>query len=205
MVRVKRSLRLLQRRERAAALTLILFPVLVAGGFLTPGWVRLVAEAGVAETEQRDPVRDRVGVYGHRPLYRWQDLSASSSSELFGFESLFAVADYQSRGGIGQQSLVPALDSGYGEGIAANGLVQSPLIVIFEDYLAARDKAEKAWAKDGLMELLGLCGALHGANCVTDDDLSSPRWVVRAVPEPNTAILVALGLLALSASARRSG
>jgi len=193
---------LLHNRERVAVMVLLAFPLLALAGFMTPGWVRLVAIAEVAEMDPRDTVRDRIGPYGHRPLFLPRSALVSSTLDV---DDMFTPSDYQSIDVVEQLARVSAFDAGYGEWIAATDVGgQKPIEVVFKDALAAEIKASSAWAKDGPLKLLLLCGTLHSTNCVTDDDMTSPTFVVReVVPEPNTALLLGVGLLALGARRQR--
>lgn len=191
--------------ERMALLSLLLFPIFVAGGFATPGWVRLIAEAEVAEMDPRDIVRDRVGPYGHRPLFVNGDLFSSSTTDLIELDRLFTSYDYQSGALVEQMARVSVFESTHGGWISADPAGQTPMSVIFRDFLAAQDKASTVWAKVSVQEPLALCATLHAANCVTDDDMTSPTFVVRqVVPEPSTALLLALGLCGMSVARRYS-
>jgi len=231
MVRKKVGGSRLKSGERVAVLTLLLFPLLVAAGFMTPGWVRLIAIAEVAEMAMRDPVRDRVGPYGHRPLSTRRGLFASSSADPAGFSEMFSPFDYQSGMVVEQMARVSVLDrgsgvsildrglgvsildlgaegsvfdDGYGDWIFADPVGQAPMQVVFRDVVKAQTKASSAWAQGTRMDPLFLCGTLHAANCVTDDDMTSPTFVREVVPEPNTALLMGLGLLGLGVARRRS-
>ena len=194
-----------QNRERVAVFVLMLFPLLVAGGFFTPGWVRLIAVAQMAELDHRDPVRDRIGPYGRRPLSVPRDLFAGSTTELLDLDELFGAADHQSRTMFEQQRRVFAFDRSYGNWIALDDLEQQPQEIVFKDALIDEIQAQAIAAVDGPMVLLGLCDTLHGTNCVTSDDLTAVSVPVQAVvPEPNTAALLALGLLAFAVASRRT-
>ena len=197
---------LFRNRERIVVMMLLAFPLLVSGGFLTPGWVRLIAVAEVAEMEPRDTVRDRVGPYGHRPLFLPRTARGSTALYALDFDNMFNPSDYQSINVVDQLARVSAFDSSYGEWIAVDDVGQAPIEVVFKDALAAEVMASSAWAKDDSMQLLLLCGVLHSANCVTDDDMTSPTLIVReVVPEPNTALLLGVGLLILGARRQRIG
>ena len=191
--------------ERVAVLSLLLFPLFVAGGFATPGWVRLIAQAEVAEMETRDIVRDRIGPYGHRPLSMKRGLFSSSTVDLVELDGMFAPADYQSGLLVDQMARVSVFESTYGKWNSAAPAGQAPMSVIFPDFLAAQDKASTVWAKVSIQEPLALCPTLHAANCVTDDDMTPPTFFVRqVVPEPSTALLLALGLCGMSVARRYS-
>jgi uncharacterized protein (TIGR03382 family) len=166
-----------------------LFPLLVAGGFLAPGWVQLLAIAQDGEEIGRAAVVDRIGPYGRRPLLVPRDLFIGSRSHL-GPDDRHAAR-------------VAAFDRSYGDLIAFDDFGQIPPPVDFKDILMEEPVAVFAGIDEDDF-VLPLCGTLYAGNCVRDDDFSGD-FVIQAqpIPEPDTAALMALGIAGLAWQGRR--
>ena len=66
-----------------------LFPLLVAGGFLAPGVIQVLALAQELTESERDRLVDRTGPYARRPLLVPRDFSAGFIPELLDLDQLF--------------------------------------------------------------------------------------------------------------------
>jgi len=194
-----------RERKRFALVKLMLglFPLLVAGGFMAPGWVQLLAVAQVQGDTARAVVVDRIGPYGRRPLLVTRDFSSGFVPELLDLEQLF-VGSRSHLGPDDQHSArVPAFDRSFGDLIAFDDMGQLTPPVEFKDVLMDPQSTHLA----GLLDedfVLPLCGTLYAGNCVRDDDFSG-EFVIRTkpIPEPDTAVLMGLGILGLAWQGRR--
>lgn len=194
-----------RERKRFALIKLMfgLFPLLVAGGFMAPGWVQLLAVAQVEEDTARAVVVDRIGPYGRRPLLVPRDFSPGFVPELLDLEQLFVG----SRSHLGPDdqhpARVPAFDRSFGDLIAFDDMGQLTPPVEFKDVLMDAQSTHLA----GLLDedfVLPLCGTLYAGNCVRDDDFSGEFVIdTRPIPEPDTAALMGLGILGLAWQGRR--
>jgi uncharacterized protein (TIGR03382 family) len=180
-----------------------LFPLLVAGGFLAPGWVQLLAIAQDGEEIGRAAVVDRIGPYGRRPLLVPRNFSPGFIPELLNLDQLFIG----SRSHLGPDdrhaARVAAFDRSYGDLIAFDDFGQIPPPVDFKDILMEEPVAVFAGIDEDDF-VLPLCGTLYAGNCVRDDDFSGD-FVIQAqpIPEPDTAALMALGIAGLAWQGRR--
>jgi hypothetical protein len=186
---------------------LALFPLLVATGFFAPGFVRLFATAQEDDPGVRAVIVDRIGPYGHRPLLVPRDFSAGFVPELLDLDQLFVLEGGHLDPAGQQVARVSAFDRSYGDSITRDGVAQMIMDIVFKDALmdveAVPDPVFATMDRDGVN--LGVCGTLHAANCIRDDDLTSVSVVLPIpVPEPGTATLLTLGLLGLSLAGRPS-
>jgi uncharacterized protein (TIGR03382 family) len=197
-----------RQRRRTPLLKLMfgLFPLLVAAGFLAPGWVQLLAIAQIGDEPARGEVIDRVGPYGHRPLMVPRDFSSGMHPALLDLDELFLA-------GRGTPLLPPrhaggvdAFDRSFGDLIAFDDFGKSDDLVKFKDVLTDPHSLMVAAARDDDYAL-PLCGTLYAGNCVRDDDFSGGFVLtdedLQPVPEPDTAALMTLGLLGLAWQGRR--
>jgi hypothetical protein len=196
-----------KRLERLALIKLMfgLFPVLVAGGFLAPGWVQWIAVAQVGEESAREPVVDRIGPYGRRPLLVPRDFSTGFVPELLDLDQLFLGSRDRRAPADVQVARVDAFERTYGDLIAFDDFGQKHPHVDFKDILMDVQDFLLAAAVDDDFTL-PLCGTLYAGNCVRDDDFSG-EFVIdddsQPIPEPDTAALVGLGMLGLAWQGRR--
>ena len=196
-----------RKRERLTTLLFALFPLLVAAGFFAPGFVRLLAFAQDDDPGVREVVVDRIGPYGHRPLLVPRDFSTGFVPELLDLDQLFMLSTTHLDPKGPQVARVSAFDRSWGDSITHDGVAQKVMDIVFRDALmdqaVPKDPQLMGFGDaDGIN--LGTCGMLHQANCVRDDDLTSVNTVVTIpVPEPATAMLLALGLLGLAVAGHR--
>jgi hypothetical protein len=190
-------------RERLALVATALFPLLVASGFLAPGLVRVLAVAQEAEPGPRGPVADLVGPFAKRPLALAGTFG--SGTELVRVDHLFIGSQYRIEAPAESLARVTSFQRSHGDTIVIDDDGQLPQEVVFEDILVRDPPMQVATLELDPSDLLPLCGTLHAANCVRDDDFTTGgvlRGDVQPIPEPSAGALLALGLAALGARRR---
>jgi hypothetical protein len=187
----KRSRR---KRERVVALLVALFPLFVASGFLAPGWVRIMAFARTVDDSERASVVDRIGPYGRRPLLVPRDFSAGFVPELLDLDQLFLGTQSRIDPSAHRVARVSAFDRSYGDAIVFDSVSPFREPIEFADALM-EEQQQQVLGDASQGAPLPLCGTLHAANCVRDDDFTGallPK--ATPIPEPHTGALLALGL-----------
>jgi hypothetical protein len=193
-------------RERLAVVFMALFPLLVAGGFLAPGVVRVLAIAQELTDSDRAAVVDRTSPYARRPLLVPRDFSAGFIPELLDLDQLFLGGAYRVQVSPDSLARVTSFPRSHGDSIVLDDVGEFLQEIAFKDILMV-EPPPMLLAGDPGSELLPLCGTLHAGNCVRDDDLTSTSLRVeqgQPIPEPGTGALVALGLAALGCLRRVS-
>jgi hypothetical protein len=183
-------------RERLAVLFMAFFPLLVAGGFLAPGVVRVLAIAQELDESERAAIADRMNHYDRRPLLVPRDFSAGFIPELLDLDQLFLDSSYRIDISGDRLARVASFPRSHGDAIVLDDVGQFTQDITFKDILMD-EPAPTLVAVHPELQLLPLCGTLHAGNCVRDDDLTSTTLVVergQPIPEPGTGALVALGL-----------
>jgi hypothetical protein len=183
-----------------------LFPLLVAGGFMAPGVVQVLALAQELTESERAPVADRTSLYARRPLMVPRDFSAGFIPELLDLDQLFLGSSYRVQVSADRLARVTSFPRSHGDAIVLDDLGEFVEEITFKDILM-EEAAPTLLAGDPDADLLPLCGTLHAGNCVRDDDLVGANIEVeegQPIPEPGTAVLVALGLTILACRRRAS-
>lgn len=184
-----------------------LFPLLVAGGFLAPGVIQVLATAQEITESDRPPIADYTNAYARQPLMVPRDFSAGFIPELLDLDQLFLGSEYRIQLSADQLARVTSFPRSHGDAILLDDVGDFIQDIVFEDILM-EEPAPTLLAGVPGNELLPLCGTLHAGNCVRDDDLTHVNMPVeegQPIPEPGTAVLVALGLTALGCRRRPSG
>jgi hypothetical protein len=183
-----------------------LFPLLVVGGFLAPGVVQVLAIAQELTESDREAVVDRTSPYGRRPLMVPRDFSAGFIPELLDLDQLFLGGAYRIEVSPDSLARVTSFPRSHGDSIVLDDVGEFLQEVAFKDILMD-EPAPMMVAGDPDDQLLPLCGTLHAANCVRDDDLTSTSLLFeqgQPIPEPGTGALLLLGLAALGCLRRVS-
>jgi hypothetical protein len=183
-----------------------LFPLLVAGGFMAPNVVRVLAFAQEITESERAPVVDRTNAYARRPLLVPRDFSAGFIPELLDLDQLFLGSEYSLSRSADRLARITSFPRSHGDAIVIDDVGDPVEDIVFEDVLMDEPQP-MLLAGDPNAELLPLCGTLHAANCVRDDDFTHTNVEFQEgqpIPEPSTAMLVALGLAAIACRRRIS-
>lgn len=189
-------------RERIAASVMAMFPLLVLGGFLTPGVVQLLALAQEGDGTARTTIVDRAGPFGHRPLVP-RDFSAGFVPELLDLDQLFIGNQYRVDRSPQSLARVASFFRSSSDAIVIDDLGQRRDVDFIDVLMQEEQTASTSWET----HLLPLCGTLHSGNCIRDDDFTgapAPNVEQQPVPEPRTAMLLLLGLLGLALQKRRA-
>jgi hypothetical protein len=183
-----------------------LFPLLVAGGFLAPGVIQVLALAQELTESERAPFVDRTSHYARRPLLVPRDFSAGFTPELLDLDQLFLGSEYRVELSADRLARVASFPRSHADAIVLDDVGEFVQDITFKDVLMDEPGPMLlAAGPDG--DLLPLCGTLHAGNCVRDDDLTSVSGEIEQgdpIPEPGTGLLVALGLTALGCLRRVS-
>ena len=175
-----------------------LFPLLVAGGFMAPGVIQVLALAQELTESERASLVDRTGPYARRPLLVPRDFSAGFTPELLDLDQLFLGSGYRVQVSADSLARVTSFPRSHGDSIVLDDDGEYVEDVTFKDILM--EEPPMLLAGDPEADLMPLCGTLHAGNCVRDDDLVSGGGEIEEgtpVPEPGTGLLVVLGLTAL--------
>jgi hypothetical protein len=176
-----------------------LFPLLVAGGFLAPNVIQVLAIAQELTESERAPITDRAGPYARRPLLVPRDFSAGFIPELLDLDQLFLGSEYRVQVSSDSLARVTSFPRSHGDAIVIDDDGEYVEDIAFKDILM-EEPPPMLLAGGPETDLMPLCGTLHAGNCVRDDDLVSGGGEVEEgapIPEPGTGALLALGLFAL--------
>jgi hypothetical protein len=189
---------------RWMALVFLLLPGFLFLGLIAPELV------GVAPAQEQERAREGEPVYRPPPLRKTpllvpRDFSAGFMPELFDLQSLFSRTPYTPTEA--QLSRMVAFPQNSGELIALDEVDEAMQDVMFKDVLAAA--VAPAGVIPGIAPFLPLESTLprSGGYQRYDDfpgDGNGAIAFTTPVPEPGSAPLVGLGLIALAAARRRS-
>jgi hypothetical protein len=188
-------------RERLAVTAMGLFPLLVAGGFFTPGMLRVLAVAQELRPEDRAPIVDRVGPFARRPLLVPRDFSAGFIPELLDLDQLFLGSQFRVDASLDQLGRVDSFPRSHGDVIVFDDVASFSDAIVFDDVLMEEQVAQVEPVVEFGPGGVPMCATLHAANCVRDDDFVDGIAIIgdtRPIPEPHTGALLGLGLALLA-------
>jgi hypothetical protein len=200
MANANRSRRLrTTARHSVAAAILLLLPLLALGGALMPGMVDIEAEQETA-AEVSEPYFAPLHVK-RRPLLIPRDFSTGFVADLASFDRYFANA---SPGDLLRQQIA-AVNLGVSDGdlIILDDIEEFVRNVLFKDAI----EAPELDGDPGLFDhsLFSLIPTPMGMDTPYQfDDFGGSATMPVAVPEPGTALLLALGLCGLVRLVRRN-
>lgn len=179
-----------------------LFPLLVAGGFMAPGIVRVLALAEQGDESDFPKLRERLTPYDKRPLLLPRDFRPGFIPALPNPDLLYVGSNYRSDLAAEHLSRLMAYARSHTDAIILDDAGKYVYEVVFKDALLPDEMGSEQFARDEMVT--PLCGTLWAGNCVRFDDFVGAVVDVEPVPEPGTAGLVGLGLGLLALAGRRS-
>jgi hypothetical protein len=198
----KRPKRARRWQGRIAVIVFSLFPMAVLAGLLSPGMISLqLATEGVAQNTGSDgaPLNFQGVNLDHAPLLVPRDFSAGFIPELLDLDQLFLDTAFKVDPSGERLARLLAFPRSHGDAIVIDDDNGSPLDMLFDDALMGDTIAA---VPDGLPDAFGL-GPIGGSvplgNRVRFDDFPNggpggSKGGGAPVPEPDTGMLIALGL-----------
>lgn len=183
-------------RRRLVALAVVLFPLLVAGGVLAPQVVSRMADGEFAQAgEPEAPALDFSGFHGSKPplLAPGQELPGSIA-ELLDLQHLFTAGrseDLMSR----QFARMLGFPRNHGDVIVLDDVDRKIQDVVFKDPIMLGVTTDYLSPDPHLLSLEDPRPLGDGLRF--DDPQATGEGQVTAVPEPGTAALLLMGLVAL--------
>ena len=189
-------------KERAAVFVMALFPLLVAGGFMAPGIVRVLALAEQGDEFGAPRLRERLTPYDKRPLLLPRDFKPGFIPALPGPDFLYVGSNYRTDLAAEHLSRLMAYTRSHADVIILDDSGMYVYEVVFKDVLLPDEIDSEQYVRDD--RVTPLCGTLWMGNCVRFDDFVGSVIEVELVPEPGTAGLFGLGLGLLALVGRRT-
>ncbi len=188
-------------KERIAIFVMALFPMLIAGGFMAPGIVRVLALAEQGDASDSPKLRERLTPYDKRPLLLPRDFKPGFIPALPDPDLLYVGSSYRTDLAADHLSRLMAYTSSHTDAIILDDVGKYVYDVVFKDALLPDEIGPEQIVRDDMVT--PLCGTLWAGNCVRFDDFVGAAVEVEPVPEPGTAGLVGLGLGLLALAGRR--
>lgn len=189
-------------KERIAVLVMALFPLLVAGGFMAPGFVRILALAQSGDDGDAPELRERLTPYDKRPLLLPRDFKPGFIPALPDPDLLYVGSGYRTDLAEDRLSRLMTYSNSHADVIILDDEGGYVYEIAFRDALLYDPFAtDTPYVPEDMVT--PLCGTLWMGNCVRFDDFVGTVIEVEPVPEPATATLVGLGLAGLALAGRR--
>ena len=184
-----------------------LFPLLVAGGFLAPGVIQVLALAQELTESERAPVVDRTGPYARRPLLVPRDFSAGFIPELLDLDQLFLGGEYRVQVSADRLARVTSFPRSHGDAIVLDDVGEFVEDITFKDILMDEPALRRCWRAIPMptcCRCAARCTRATASAPMTSSAGGGDVEEGQPIPEPGTAVLVALGLTALGCRRRAS-
>jgi hypothetical protein len=200
----KRPKRARRWQGRIAVVVFSLFPMAVLAGLLSPGVISLqVATQVAAQSPDAGAPLDFQGVdISHPPLLVPRDFSAGFIPELLDLDQLFRDTAFKVDPSGERLARLLAFPRSHGDAIVIDDSDGTPLDMLFDDALVADTIPAVTDALPDAFGLGPIGGSVPLGNRVRFDDFPNggpggSSGGGAPVPEPHTAMLIALGLGAL--------
>lgn len=189
-------------KEHLAIFVMALFPMLIAGGFMAPGIVRVLALAEQGDASDSPKLRERLTPYDKRPLLLPRDFKPGFIPALPDPDLLYVGSNYRTDLAAEHLSRLMAYTRSHADVIILDDSGMYVYEVVFKDVLLPDEIDSEQYVRDD--RVTPLCGTLWMGNCVRFDDFVGSVIEVEPVPEPGTAGLFGLGLGLLALVGRRT-
>ena len=202
----KRSAPVRRRKRRFAIVVFSLFPLLVAAGLFSPGFVRVIAAQEASGTSTGMIEYNGVPSLELRrlPLLVPRDFSPGFIPELLDLDQLFRRAGEEVETSSERLARLLSFPRDHGDAIVIDDVGVTDPEIVFRDALVGDTVADVPLATPP--EFLPLGGTLPLGDGVRFDDFPGSSINLSSappIPEPGSGLLVGLGLLILVGLRRR--